>query len=99
MKDEAVRRAMRELSQPPACPLPEARRVWWLAEIRRHQEKRQRVSRIMMLSRVSTSVVAVLGASGIALWQQIDLPSLSVLAVAAAVCAAAAGARAILAKE
>jgi hypothetical protein len=54
---------------------------------------------IMTLIRVSTTVAAVLGASGIALWQEIDLPSLSFLAVAAVVCAAAAGARAVLARE
>ena len=99
MKDEAVRHAMRELSQASPRPLPDAKKVWWLAEIRRRQEKRHRVTRIMTLTRVSTSVAALLGASGIALWQEIDLPSLSFLAVAAVVCAAAAGARAVLAKE
>jgi hypothetical protein len=99
MKDELVRRAMEELSQAPPRPLPDAKKVWWLAEIRRRQEKRPRVIRIMMLSRVSTSVAAVLGASGIALWQEIDRPSLSFLAMAAVVCAAAAGARAMLAEE
>ena len=99
MKDDVMRRAMAELSQAPPGPLPDAKKVWWLAEIRRRQEKRERVTRIMMLSRVSTSVAAVLGASGIALWQAIELPSLSFLAIAAVVCAAAAGARAMLAEE
>ena len=99
MKDEVMQRAMEELAQAPPHPLPDAKKIWWLAEIRRRQEKRQRVTRIMMLSRVSTSVAAVLGASGIALWQEIDLPSLSFQAMTAAVCAAAAGARAMLAKE
>jgi hypothetical protein len=99
MSDEAVRHAMRELSQAPPRRFPQARKVWWLAEIRRRQEKKHRVARIMMLTRVSTSVAAVLGAGGIALWQEIDPPSLSFLAVAAVVCAAAAGARAVLARE
>jgi hypothetical protein len=99
MKDEVVWRAMGELSQARPGPLPHARKVWCLAEIRRRQEKRRRVTRVMMISRVCTSVAALLGAGGIALWQKIDLPSLSFLAVAGVVCAAAAGARAMLATE
>lgn len=99
MNDEAVRRAMEELSQASLPSLPHAKKVWWLAEIRRRQEKRRRVTRIMMFSRVFTSIVAVLGASGIALWLKIDLPHLGFLAVTALVCAAVAGAHAILAKE
>jgi biotin transporter BioY len=99
MNDEAVRRAMRELSEAPERPLPDARKIWWLAEIRRRQEKRQRVTRIMTLTRVSTSVVAVLGASWLALLQEIDFPSLTFLAVSAVVCAVAAGAHAMLANE
>ena len=99
MNDEAVRRAMLELSEAPARPLPDAKKIWWLAEIRRRQEKRQRVTRIMMLTRFSTSVAAVLGATWLALLQEVDLPSLTFLAVSAVVCAAAAGAHAILANE
>ena len=99
MNDEAVRCAMRTLSEAAPRTLPDAKKIWWLAEIRRRQEKRHRVTRIMTWTRVSTSVAAVLGAGGIALWQEINLPSLGFLAAAAVVCAAATGARAMLARE
>lgn len=99
MSEEIVQRAMRELLQGPAAPLPDAKRIWWLAEIRRRQEARMRVMRIMRRVRIATSAAAFLGAGGVAVWQGADLPGLVFLAGASVVCAAIVAARAVLIRE
>jgi hypothetical protein len=99
MNDEVVRRAMAQLAAESPPPLPDAARIWWLAEFGRRQQKRQQVARTMILTRVFTSAAVVLGACGVAVWWGVDLPSLEYLTVAALVCAGAAGARAMLAAE
>lgn len=99
MSEEIVQRAMRELSQASAAPLPDVKRIWWLAEIRRRQEARFRVVRIMDRVRIATSAAALLGAGGIAVWQGNDLPGVTFFTAAALICATAVGLRAVLAKE
>lgn len=99
MSEETVQRAMWELSQTPAAPLPDAKRIWWLAEIRRRQEARLRVMRIMDRVRIATSAATLLGAVGLAVWQGNDLPGVTFFTAVSLVVAAVIGVRAVLNQE